>query len=437
MREKRASIKVTLTPGYQSRLGEPGLNDIKTNPAAAAAPSRAPLSAGPQQLPPPGAHTPPPGAGEPPRTRIRVRGGRGPFFRGRFGRKDRQILAAAAVLTAAALVLPALLTLHRGQHAPGAAVQPAQVQVPAKPPVPALAAQPQAVKTPVRVYLTKTGVTETLPLEEYVAGVLAAEMPATFELEALKAQAVAARTFIVRRLVDGHVSGVPRGSANVTDTVTHQAYLSRAELARWKTNGEADKLAKIKKAVQETTGTIMTYQGKPITASFFSASSGYTENSEEYWSQKIPYLRSVASPWDAKLNPAYKETVTLKLSRVLHKLGLDQASVPASAQKGNAGSLFKILSSTTGHRVKEAEIGGSKFSGREIREKLGLRSSQFRFDIEGDEVRITTYGYGHGVGMSQWGANGMAREGRTVTEILKHYYTGISLEQASRLLSKS
>ncbi|MNH86533.1 Amidase enhancer precursor [compost metagenome] len=426
----RHSMAGTPSASLAGRTG-PGTAAV---PAVPAAPPRAPQDAGPLQLRPPGVLTPP-GADEPSRTRIRVRGmARGPIFR-RFGRKDRQILAAAAVLTAAALVLPALVTLLRGGHFPGAVPQPAPVRVPAKP-VPAPAGQPQADKTPVRVYLSKTGMVETIPLEEYVAGVLAAEMPATFELEALKAQAIAARTFIVRRLTDGDVSGVPGGAANVTDTVAHQAYLSRAALAKWKTDGEADKLAKIKKAVQDTTGTIMTYQGKPITASFFSASSGYTENSEEYWNQKIPYLRSVASPWDAKLDPTYKETVTLKLSSVFHKLGLGQPSVPVSAQNGNTGGLFKILSSTTGHRVKEAEIGGSKFSGREIREKLGLRSSQFRFDIVGDEVKITTFGYGHGVGMSQWGANGMAREGYTVTQILRHYYTGISLDQASGLLPK-
>lgn len=386
---------------------------------------------------PPGADTPPPGeAHTAPRTRISVRGkAGGPFFRSRFGRKDRQIVAAAALLAAAALALPALVIGLRGGHAPGAVPQPAPVRVPAKP-VPAPTAKPQE-QTPVRVYLSKTGGVETLPLEEYVAGVLAAEMPATFELEALKAQAIAARTFIIRRLTDGDVSGVPGGAADVTDTVSHQAYLSRAALKKWKTDGEADKLARIKKAVQDTAGTIMTYEDKPITASFFSASSGYTENSEEYWNQKIPYLRSVPSPWDAKLDPRYKETVTLSVSQVFRKLGLGQPSIPASSEQNRSfGQLFTILSSTTGHRVKEVKVGGTPFSGREIREKLGLRSSQFRFSIDGDQVKITTYGYGHGVGMSQWGANGMAQEGYTVTQILKHYYTGISFTQASDLLSK-
>ncbi|GIP21794.1 stage II sporulation protein D [Paenibacillus sp. J22TS3] len=387
---------------------------------------------------PPGAQTPQPGeAHTAPRTRVRVRGkARGPFFP-RFGRKDRQIVAAAALIAAAALTLPALVISLRGQGpVPGAVSQPAPVRVPAKP-VPAPAAKPQEM-TPVRVYLSKTGAVETLPLEEYVAGVLAAEMPATFELEALKAQAIAARTFIVRRLADGDTSGVPGRAADVTDTVAHQAYLSRHALKKWKTDGEADKLARIQKAVHATAGTIMTYQGKPITASFFSASNGYTENSEEYWNYKIPYLRSVPSPWDTKLDPDYKETVTMSLSSVFNKLGLAQPSIPAVAgQAAGTRSLFEIVSSTTGHRVKEAKIGGTTFSGREIREKLGLRSSQFRFDPEGNQVKITTYGYGHGVGMSQWGANGMAKEGYTVNQILEHYYTGIQFAQASHLLNKA
>ncbi len=224
----------------------------------------------------------------------------------------------------------------------------------------------------------------------------------------------------------------------MTDTVAHQAYLPRHALKKWQTDGEADKLARIQKAVHATTGTIMTYQGKPITASFFSASNGYTENSEEYWNYKIPYLRSVPSPWDIKLDPDYKETVTMSLSSVFSKLGLAQPSIPAVAgQAAGTRSLFKIVSSTTGHRVKEAKIGGTTFSGREIREKLGLRSSQFRFDPEGNQVKITTYGYGHGVGMSQWGANGMAKEGYTVNQILEHYYTGIQFAQASHLLNKA
>ncbi|MGG6312849.1 stage II sporulation protein D [Paenibacillus macerans] len=309
-------------------------------------------------------------------------------------------------------------------------------------------AQP-ADETPVRVYLTRTGAVETVPLEQYVTGVLAAEMPADFELAALKAQAIAARTFIVRRLAAGDTSGIAGNKADVNDTVEHQAYLSRAVLADWPKQGKSEQLAKLRQAVRQTEGLVMTFRGQPITASFFSSSGGYTENSEEYWSLKIPYLRSVPSPWDAAINPKNRETLEMPLTQLYGKLG---QAVPESVQaamaaigRGDAkasaklspAKLFKTLSWTSGRRVKEIRIGDRVYTGREVREKLDLRSSQFTLAVDGDTVKITTYGYGHGVGMSQWGANGMAKQGFTATQILKHYYTGIAFQQASHFLEKN
>ncbi|WP_410770629.1 stage II sporulation protein D [Fontibacillus sp. BL9] len=382
--------------------------------------------------------------------RVRVspgaRGRRPSSFRHRGRRKGIAALAAGlAALAALAVLLPALLAGRAGP--PPAPAAPAAAQAPPQPPgaaggagaerlLPADAAA-AADKTPVRVYLTDTGAVETLPLEQYVTGVLAAEMPADFELEALKAQAIAARTFIVRRLAAGDVSGVPGGKADVVDTVDHQAYLPQKTLKQWAKNGKGGKLAKLEQAVQETRGIVMTYQGKPITASFFSASGGYTENSEEYWSVRVPYLRSVPSPWDSLANPNNEETVTLSLNDVFRKLGQTVPAVPVSAGgKKNASSvnLFRTISFTSGQRVKEIQVGDAVYTGREIREKLGLRSSQFKIRQDGSNVEITTYGYGHGVGMSQWGANGMAQKGYTTTQILKHYYTGITFQQAERLL---
>ncbi|MDU2240935.1 MAG: stage II sporulation protein D, partial [Paenibacillus sp.] len=301
--------------------------------------------------------------------------------------------------------------------------------------------------TPVRVYLTRTGEVESVPLEQYVTGVLAAEMPADFELAALKAQAIAARTFIVRRLAAGDTGGTDGGKADVNDTVEHQVYLSRADLEEWPSRGKGAQLEKLRQAVRQTEGLVMTYRGQPITASFFSSSGGYTENSEDYWSLKIPYLRSVPSPWDAAINPKNRETIEMPLSQLYSKLGqkvpgpvktalaaLDQGNGKAAAAKLSAGKLFKTLSWTDGRRVKEIRIGEQVYTGREVREKLNLRSSQFTLAVTGDTVKITTYGYGHGVGMSQWGANGMAKEGYTATQILKHYYTGISFQQASHFI---
>ncbi|MNM08063.1 Amidase enhancer precursor [compost metagenome] len=374
--------------------------------------------------------------------------------RRRQGTRRRSRLAAAAWLAApllAGLLLPlAVVHLHHGTAPAGPGGPKPAASAAAGP-----SAAPEAAQPKVSVYLSATGQIERLPLEDYVTGVVAAEMPASFELEALKAQAVAARTFIVRRLLAGDHSGVPEGAADVMDTVAHQAYLSSAELERRFTKaGRPGDLAKLRRATVETRGVVMTYQGAPITASFFSSSGGYTENSEDYWKNAVPYLRSVASPWDREVNPQLAATATFSPAELREKLGvsgyLQGASeaamaeqgaglrpVPLAAEQGDSGMpVIKVLSVTAGHRVREISIDGKIFTGREIREKLGLRSSQFTWTIKNGNIAITTYGSGHGVGMSQWGADGMAKEGATATQILKHYYSGISFAQVSTLLKK-
>ncbi|RXZ83446.1 stage II sporulation protein D [Paenibacillaceae bacterium] len=263
------------------------------------------------------------------------------------------------------------------------------------------------------VYLSEEERTERVPLELYVRGVLAAEMPIEFELEALKAQAIAARTYIMKH----------RGR-EITDTQQHQVYLSMEKLLDyWPEETAQANLDKLARAVEETKGQVITYKGEPIDASFFSTSNGFTENSEDYWGNELPYLRSVASPWDKALSPKYEQQTTMKLTDFNKKLGI--------GKQGNKD--IQVLDRTPGHRIKSISIGGKVFSGREIRERLELASSQFAIQIKGKEAIITTYGYGHGVGMSQWGANGMAMEGNAAEQILKHYYTGITIEQVSNL----
>ncbi len=286
----------------------------------------------------------------------------------------------------------------------------------------------------VSVYMMKERRLERVPLETYVLGVLAGEMPAEFELEALKAQAIAARTYITRRLLllrENEDDSVPEG-ADVTDTIAHQVYVSKEQLAsKWKgeASGKAN-LAKLKQAVEETKGLIITYAGEPIEASFFSTSNGYTENSEDYWGQELPYLRSVDSPWDIGLSPRYKETIVLKQEELYDKLGL-------TGKQAAKKLAMKVLKRTEGNRIQTIRVNGVEFSGREFRERLGLASSQFDWSIDKQKIAVTTYGYGHGVGMSQWGANGMALEGRSAIEIVRYYYTGTRVEQASKLLTKS
>ncbi|GGG84223.1 stage II sporulation protein D [Paenibacillus radicis (ex Gao et al. 2016)] len=285
----------------------------------------------------------------------------------------------------------------------------------------------------VSVYLTKEKRIERVPLEVYVRGVVAAEMPMDFELEALKAQAIAARTYIVRRLALHDSSGMPQGNeakgAKVTDTVDHQVYVPLAELTkRWPEDKRTSYSEKLKQAIDQTKGRIITYEGEPIQAVFFSTSNGYTENSEDYWVQEIPYLRSVASPWDKELSPRYKETIQFDLAEFYRKLGIEA--------DGSGKPVIRVIHKTAGDRIGDLIVGKKRLTGREVREKLGLASSQFIWTIKEDSITFTTYGYGHGVGMSQWGANGMAKTGVKAEDILAHYYSGTKVEQASKLASR-
>ncbi|ART78238.1 stage II sporulation protein D [Sutcliffiella horikoshii] len=278
----------------------------------------------------------------------------------------------------------------------------------------------------VAVYRHKQEMIEKIPLEDYIVGVVASEMPADFELEALKAQALAARTYILRQLMAEEKLGTPEG-ADVTDTEQHQVYKSPEELkAAWAAEDFNWKMEKIKQAVAETAGSVLTYNNAPIDASYFSTSNGYTENSEEYWPNEIPYLRSVESPWDID-SEKYLSQVSLPVQDFQSKLGVTL---------GSDGSVGKIISRTTGNRVEAVDINGKKLSGREVRDILKLRSSDFTWERKGDNIVITTKGFGHGVGMSQYGANGMALEGKNYTQIISHYYKDVQIASADQYLNK-
>lgn len=276
----------------------------------------------------------------------------------------------------------------------------------------------------VAVYRSSQDLIEKLPLEQYVVGVVAGEMPADFEKEALKAQALAARTYIVNKLLVDDDS-VPNG-ADVTDTITHQVYKNQKELATLWGSDYDWKIKKISEAVLETKGKVLTYDGKPIFAAFFSTSNGYTENSEAYWTDDIPYLRSVESPWD-KASPKFEEQKIIPINEFIQKLGV---TLPKD------GSVGTITSRTEGKRVAKVEINGKEFTGREIRDKLGLRSSDFTWYLKDDHIVIATKGFGHGVGMSQYGANGMAKEGKNYKDIVTYYYKDVKITESSKLLQK-
>lgn len=277
----------------------------------------------------------------------------------------------------------------------------------------------------VAVYRSVKKEIEELPLESYVVGVVASEMPAMFELEALKAQALAARTYIVNQMMADEKIGLPEG-AMVTDTELHQVYKSNEELKKIWGKDYQWKIEKITEAVKQTSGQILTYEGKPITAQFFSTSNGYTENSEAYWSNAFPYLTSVESPWD-KQSPKFFDKKIFTVHQFEQLLGV---------KISNSKDIGQIIKRTPGKRVAKVMINGKTFTGREIREKLQLQSADFQWSRKENNIIVETKGYGHGVGMSQYGANGMALEGKTYDQIVKYYYKGIEISPSDILLSK-
>ncbi len=243
-----------------------------------------------------------------------------------------------------------------------------------------------------------------LELEEYLKGVVGSEMTPSYEMEALKAQAVAARTFVASR------------NYRVDDSTASQVYLDESQLkAAWKGDYEESK-ARIEEAVDATKGQIMVVDGEPITAFFFASSGGKTANSEEYYSGELSYLRSVDSPWDAQVDSDYETTFQCTRAQLAQALGLSSPVAQIQEpQRYDSGY------------VRSITIDNTTFSGRELREALQLKSSCFSVDVSGDTVTFTVAGFGHGVGMSQEGAQGMALEGYDYEDILKHYYTGIQI----------
>ncbi len=266
----------------------------------------------------------------------------------------------------------------------------------------------------VRVKREATGNIEKVPFEEYVTGVLAGEMPVNFELEALKAQAVAARSYVMKKIEQNQ-----NQEFDVVDTVSNQVYIDETTLKeRWKDEFE-DKISKIKTAINETKGEYLTYDNQIVEAFFFSTSTGKTENVEEVFVQALPYLRSVDSSWDAEVSPVFETTSEYSLSDFYTKLNLPYQEVLQ----------IEFTKTTSTGRVKELSINGTLFKASDVSSKLKLRSTFFSFEQIGSNVKIQNKGFGHGVGMSQYGAQAMAKKGYTYEQILKHYYQGVEISK--------
>ena len=249
---------------------------------------------------------------------------------------------------------------------------------------------------------------ESLDLEDYVIGVVSCEMPASFNEEALKALSVCARTFALYKIRTNE-------NYKLSTTTKDQCYISIDKMKeKWKDN--FDKYYnKIKKATYDTRNEYMTYNDKVIIAFYFSISNGYTENSENVFPQKLDYLKSVSSSWDKEYD--YKEkTVKMSLNDFLNKLNI----------KDNKIKKISIDRSNTG-RINSITINNNTFKGTKFRTLLSLRSTDIDISYDESNVTIKTKGYGHGVGLSEYGANAMANKGYKYDEILKYYYNGIEI----------
>ena len=265
----------------------------------------------------------------------------------------------------------------------------------------------------IRVYRENLGIIEEVPIEEYVVGVVAGEMPVEFEIEALKAQAVAARSYVMKQ-VEKNI----KNKYDVVDTVLNQVYLDKEHLTQvWKESYTTN-INKIKTAVLSTKGEYISYNGKVAEALFFSTSPGMTENSEDVFSSKVDYLRSVESHWD-EISPVYVTNKTFTLQEFYELLELEY----------NENLNIEIVDTTKTGRIKSIKINEKEITGKYVCNKLTLKSTYFEIIKEDNKIIIKNKGYGHGVGMSQYGANGMAKEGYSYQDILKHYYTGIEIKK--------
>ena len=266
------------------------------------------------------------------------------------------------------------------------------------------------------------GEVREMTVGEYLVGVVRAEMPASFEEEALKAQAVAARTYTYYKIETGGNHG---DTADIcTDSTCCQAYISE-EQARSNWGADADTYeSKIESAVRDTDGQVILYGGEPILAVFHSSSAGLTRAAGQVWLNDLPYLQSVTSPEQGDSIPNYYSRVEFTQEQFREKV---LAAEPEADLSGPVETWLQNAVTDTAGSVSTVEVGGVTVKGSTLRSILGLRSACFEWEIQDGNLVFFVTGYGHGVGMSQYGAEQMAKDGADYREILTHYYTGVEL----------
>lgn len=324
--------------------------------------------------------------------------------------KTKHLLWAVPVFFILIVLLPLIFVRHTGN-------------LQQKKPQPQIT-EPTIINKPINVYIKKEDKVAQLDYEEYIKGVVAAEMPAAFHIEALKAQAVAARSYVYSRVVVSKGDAPEhKGAPICTDSKHCCAWISRQEaFNNWK--GEANNnWSKIEQAVNSTKGEILEYNRVPISAVFHSSSDGKTENAADVWGSSVPYLKSVESPGDS-VAPKFMSVTEVPVNDFIKHI--KEANSKASFSK-NIKDDIKDIIRTEGGYVKELKIGGVLFKGTDIRSMFSLRSHSFTIEIKEEKVIFNVKGYGHGVGMSQWGAKYLAEAGKSYIDILKTYYSQVEI----------
>ncbi|GAA0744340.1 stage II sporulation protein D [Clostridium oceanicum] len=281
----------------------------------------------------------------------------------------------------------------------------------------------------VNVYFMKQKKVRAIPLEEYVRGVVSAEMPVEFNEEALKAQAVAARTYALAHMKNfGDNQFNERINADVCDTIYSQVYMPKDKrLKAWPKNKRNEYWNKIDKSVKSTSGQILVYNGDIVMSPYyFATSNGKTEDCENVFKSKVPYLKSVSSPGEEKA-PKFKTSAKFSYNEFIKKVNSQYPKSGLSTSK--LKNQVKILSKSDSGSVKTIKIGNITITGPNFRKLLSLNSSKFTIDFKGSNILINCNGYGHNVGMSQWGANSMGKDGKKYEYILKHYYSGVNIKK--------
>lgn len=264
---------------------------------------------------------------------------------------------------------------------------------------------------------------EELPLDEYLYGVVASEMPASFDLEALKAQAIVARTYTIYQISNNS----KHENAHICDnSLCCQAWISKENrFARWEDDKENEYWEKVLRSVNETKGKIIYYDDKPINAFFHSNSGGKTELALNVWGGDYPYLKTVETSGEDAYT-SYKSEVVISKDELVKKM---LEKYPDFYINFEDKDTIKIEEYTDSSRVKKIKIGNKVLSGVEARTLFGLKSSNFIIEILENEIKFSVTGYGHGVGFSQCGSDQLAKQGMKCEEIIKHYYKDVSINE--------